>query len=99
MFEGSATPKRISCTIDVNLDSRPCSIIFTFPLPLVASPICKCIVSPDVLAPRGIRVQLKADVPASLQWEIVEKDAEEFVRRGGGVRVVPWVWRRVKAAQ
>ncbi|KAF8335776.1 uncharacterized protein EI90DRAFT_256367 [Cantharellus anzutake] len=99
LLNGFAMPNHVSCTIDINLNSYPCCVIFTFPLPLLTSPICTCTVSPDVFAPRGVRVQLRADSSAYLPLETVASEAEEFVRRGGGLNVVPWVWKRLRAWQ
>lgn len=104
MSLGSYAPNFIPATLSVQFSSSAGNLLFTFPLPLPGSPLCALSVSHDTSSAKGVRVDLHlvdemSDITgiSSLEGrEELVKDAEEYLRRGGGVSVVGRVWQRVK---
>lgn len=69
-----------------------------FPLPLPGSPLASITVSHDLRAPLGIRAIVNFDSSIANAGHIskLQQGAEEFLRRGGGLKVVRWIWEQTK---
>jgi hypothetical protein len=91
-------------TLDVQFVALTAKMVLTFPLPLPASPLCTLSIAPDPSADRGVRVELRyvdeIDFEGAVSSQEGMKDlstgAEEYLRRGGGLSVVGWLWKRLK---
>jgi len=79
-------------------------MVFTFPLPFPASPLCTLSIALEPSANRGLEVTLEymdeIDYMGSASFLEGMKElsvgVEEYLRRGGGLSVVGWLWNRHK---
>jgi len=72
----------------------------TFPLPRPGAPLATVVVSHDPMASVGMKVAINL-TGAGIDAELIAKlqrGAEEFIRRGGGLRVIRWIWDHSKAS-
>lgn len=101
---GAYTPNFIPVTLDVQFSALAAKMVLTFPLPLPVSPLCTLSITPDPLAERGVRVDLRYMDETSYEGAVSSPEglkdlsigAEEYLRRGGGLSVVGWLWKRHK---
>lgn len=70
-----------------------------FPLPPPSSPLVSVTVSHDLRAPLGIRalVDFGGSMPSAVHVSKFQERAEEFLRRGGGLKIVPWIWEQSRS--
>jgi hypothetical protein len=104
---GTYIPSSIPCTIDVLYPSYSTSpheptratVHAVFPLPLAGSPLASVTISHDLQAPLGIRVLVSFDgfITSVDRISKLQERAEEFLCRGGGLKVVRWIWEHSKS--
>lgn len=95
--------------MSLELSTLSGGISLTFPLAIQGSPLCSLSIFPDTTADRGVRVAIQLAVnnfeqdATSYQtrfgegWEEkLARDAEEYLRRGGGMLVIAWIWNQVR---
>lgn len=105
---GSYTPRSIPCTMNVlypsysilsSSNSTQASLHLLFPVQLTGSPLASVTISHNLQANLGIGVVISVDGMAFLQdrMSALCRGAEEFIRRGGGLGVVRWLWEHSKS--
>ncbi|KAF8316417.1 hypothetical protein DL93DRAFT_2166254 [Clavulina sp. PMI_390] len=74
------------------------SVHLMFAAPLPGSPRTSLSIAHDLQAPLGVRVTVVIDsVPVDdKRITALQNGVEQFVRRGGGVRVVGWLWDNMR---
>jgi hypothetical protein len=101
---GAYIPNFIPVTLDVQFSALTAKIVLTFPLPFPASPLCTLSIALDPSADRGLRVTLEYMDEIGYMGGVsflegikeLSIGAEEYLRRGGGLSVVGWLWNRHK---
>lgn len=70
-----------------------------FPVPLAGSPLASVTISHNLQATLGISIMIEIDGLAAEPERLsaLRRGAEEFVRRGGGMRVARWIWENSKS--
>lgn len=104
---GTYIPSSIPCTIDVLYplystsppEPARATVHAVFPLPLAGSPLASVTVSHDLQAPLGIRalVSFEGFFTTVDRISKLQERAEEFLRRGGGLKIVRWIWEHSKS--
>lgn len=75
------------------------SLHVAFPVALPGSPLASVVISHDLQAKVGISVLIDIEGLGDHQERVsaLQRGAEEFLRRGGGLRVVRWIWEHSKS--